>query len=281
MRGILESCAFFCTDYRFMNDKTEFVFGLDVAELMLLECSAIVGLAKADVSDVLDRIAILRRGGRDVSVYCASWSAHENDLSQWRAYAPQDGVCLGFDAQMLTTLAHNQGFSSGPVLYFGESDFDEWFLNQAKSLKSLLEIQEPPLIRYADDYDGPKGEEIQMHVAAAHRQAILCKWIGQVCAAIKHPDFSCEREWRVTFVHVLNGFWKVPKIKTRQSAFRAVPYIDLSIATTSKNFNGLIREVHLGPSNTLSENLYLAGVLMAGGGGNLAISAHDHPLKPR
>jgi Protein of unknown function (DUF2971) len=280
LRGILDSRTMFCTDYRFLNDKTEFNFGLNVVEAMVRARGAESGLTENDLSDILEEICRLRLG-RDVTVYCASWALHGNDLSQWRAYAPQDGVSIGFDRQSLSNVAAAQGFSCSPVAYFGGGLLEDWFSDQLDILKCHLEASIHVGVSYAESYEGRKGAEVDDLVQASLRRIRICNWIGQICATIKQPDFSCEQEFRVFYVDVLNGFQKRPKVKTRASVYRALPYIDLGLVSDGLSIDRIVKEVHLGPSNTPQENMRIAEVLMSSVGGSHSINMYDHPLKPR
>jgi hypothetical protein len=100
-----------------MNDTSELVFGLNILEMVIAHGEAApLGTELRD--RVLMAIASVQRSTSNLHVLTASFCLKGNVLSQWRAYARQDGLAIAFDKSHLSTVAAAQGFITGPVHYF-------------------------------------------------------------------------------------------------------------------------------------------------------------------
>ena len=62
-------------------------------------------------------------------------------MTTWRgrAYAPRDGVSIGFSRSALESIAEKEGFTCGLVRYFGGKNFSKWLDVQIKELRAGLE----------------------------------------------------------------------------------------------------------------------------------------------
>lgn len=103
--GILDKGCLWCTHIRYLNDSQEFLHGLTIYRQVLTE------LADAQSGDRLSvqfaRTALFRLGGENmenrlladaVRYFVASFSARNDDLSQWRAYGGTVGLASQLDS---------------------------------------------------------------------------------------------------------------------------------------------------------------------------------------
>jgi hypothetical protein len=175
----------------------------------------------ADITPELKRtlliqIALMKRGSRDLYVFCVSFCMKANLLSQWRAYAPSEGVSIGFDRTHVQKKAEAAGFVTGSVSYFNAegSNLKPWLTLRTKLLPEILE-------RHRSDDLQPTFE--------------LDKWICETGAFIKHPAFAEEAECRC--VRVVEGNeLDAPEILTRMSGRNLVPYIELALCDGDRYF---------------------------------------------
>jgi hypothetical protein len=190
--GILSTGTLWATQIRFLNDSAEFTFARDILvpeahkRALRLRHPVVKKLIRSEI----DRVA---RG--DYPAYVISFSERGNTLSQWRAYAPRDGVSIGFYRGALAAV---EGFQLHKCLYLGQdatspvqrrvfkqvfSGFFGWqgSVSWASSL-IRAELQRKTgrseLITRMTGHASMPSQEI---IAAALR--------------IKHRGFAEEREW--------------------------------------------------------------------------------------
>jgi hypothetical protein len=100
-KGIISSGTFFATDLRFLNDRREFIHLTSIVESVIDE----VPNHKSGGATVREAMKVLRDkaferslGNIHIELFVTSFSAAEDQLSQWRGYsAGTSGVCIGFD----------------------------------------------------------------------------------------------------------------------------------------------------------------------------------------
>lgn len=100
LHGVLKDNLIYATESNFLNDKTEFLYGIDIIKLSLQQELA-TNPARYIVDGLtllLDHPAVKFRShlGIDAYIFTTSYSAVRDDLNQWRAYG-QDGTgyCFG------------------------------------------------------------------------------------------------------------------------------------------------------------------------------------------
>lgn len=251
LAGILDSRAIYCTDYRQLNDMTELKLGVGTLEAAISARGENFGISADDVGAALDRLAIFRNGGLfHISMFAASFSMFGNDLTQWRAYAPTDGVSIGFNEQLLRQTAQDQNFVCGPIRYRGGPLFEEWLNEQ------LLGMKEGLLRKTA--------------IAGFER------WACEVASLLKNPDFRSEQEWRCAFVLRDNTTQPRPPIDYRVTCTRVVRYVSLDLSDT--NLSELISEVIVGP-NTPDETVWFVGDMLRQAGVAAQVTGPAHAVR--
>jgi hypothetical protein len=111
------------TDIFYLNDKSELVYGIDLATDEL-KCGRVPDAYRSGVSEAIDRLSGLKELRPHLTahrVYVCSFSGKLDDLSQWRSYCPQGGYAVEFSPEMLIATAHRQGFDLFACVYKEEA----------------------------------------------------------------------------------------------------------------------------------------------------------------
>lgn len=191
--GILRSNNLWATDFRFLNDSTELVYGAQLlAECLRKYC----GEEDSHKHALLARLAnfLVNHGNtaREVfETFVISLSEEPDKLSQWRAYGDQGrGYCLEFDfsdSRLFTIVSENTpwAFDLLPVLY--RRDTQETVIHEGISrfLNVLARFEwSPEKINLASQMEQYVFLGFMMHV------------FGPFTTALKDSAFEEEKEWR-------------------------------------------------------------------------------------
>lgn len=264
-KKIVESKQIFATEVRYLNDRSEFLHVKEIADLLL--------------SDMPDPKTKLDRGALDLArrivelsfetasqvapeVFVASFTAAEDQLSQWRAYSyGSSGVSLGFD---LTGFRPNAGI--GVAACFAPCIY------RTEDKKLLLRTAWASLAKLIISIG--KGHSSSQKVYDAWKRGSASKrdWIvamgkerkppskGQIkllsrllrdtlviSGLSKHESFKEEEEWRL--VLAIPPSTSVPHLprQFRSKPTTLVPYIAYPLCGTGKSLP--LTEVILGPGS--------------------------------
>jgi Protein of unknown function (DUF2971) len=110
LEGIIRTRAIWASDYRFLNDATEFNYGLSIFD-------RIFDPSVVPLPDVSEMIGRFRKATSEFSLLIASFCKHHDLLSQWRGYSDAAGYAVGLNAEWLQQNAEVQGFHLVPVCY--------------------------------------------------------------------------------------------------------------------------------------------------------------------
>jgi hypothetical protein len=181
--GIVSSRYFRGTNYSFMNDASEFKYGVDMT-LKRFEAEA----RNRDKNDPISLIAgvageiWMERQASLAQSYVACFTEARDDLAQWRGYGGSaDRYCLGIDAVKLSQRAT---YSFAPVIYVRaeqEALLEEYFEAALNFLRARQPFSEALVLTATK---------------------ILCGWLLVSMPFFKDSHFASEREWRaVTNIH--------------------------------------------------------------------------------
>ncbi len=107
LRCIVESKSIWASDFRFLNDASEFQHGRSIFEKIFREMHQTLPSAAAKrIDDGLGEMA-----DPQFHVLVASFCTCSDLLSQWRGYNGGEGYALGIDAGWLSRNALEQGFT--------------------------------------------------------------------------------------------------------------------------------------------------------------------------
>ena len=179
LHGIVSSGQLRFGDARFLNDRTERIYGEQMLENAFGE---FVASHSNGGTAFRDLVRVLRLPDR---LYVCSLSATKESISQWQRYgANGGGYCIGFDFHMLDDLLDSENVSCQPMLY------DE--SQQQLLLRDAIQsgFDEYLKLRQREDGDGPDPYYEYFFTDVDIDEAVL---------RIKNPFFHDEEEWRYFF----------------------------------------------------------------------------------
>jgi hypothetical protein len=220
LRGIFESEQIWFTDYRHLNDPSEFLHGLEFARDI---ASRLKQSADASAQFFLDQfIKNFRRETFDkgFEFYIASFSREGNDLGQWRAYADNGrGFAIGFAPRLFEIVTHLPTDKPpdlvSPVNYTPEDV-------NALYTPPILEAAQLFLSAATTNADLIADEAILIPFV----REMIYELIGTLVmrsVATKHPAYQNEQEVRLIIAGP--AAMLSPYIKTRLRGSEIVPYI--------------------------------------------------------
>lgn len=181
LEGIVGKEKIWATDHCFLNDKSEFVHGINVFK-------KIIAKREVELSDFFtsrydyerDVAAVVGNIKRQEGIYCCSFTGNGNLLSQWRGYCPKEGgYSIGFSCEALRNLTKEQCSE----LFCCEYDKEEQAIMAKKTVEQLL-------LRF----DGPAGLfECSNDTFHTHLRSDICF----IASAFKNGHFREEAEWRL------------------------------------------------------------------------------------
>lgn len=112
LEGIVSSKSIWCSDYRFLNDRMEFNYGLSIFDKVFNS-----NIANSIHPDIQHIVGDFRMASSNFSLMIASFCRHPDLLSQWRGYNGGIGYAIGLNDDWLNQNALAQGFQLVPVCY--------------------------------------------------------------------------------------------------------------------------------------------------------------------
>jgi hypothetical protein len=241
LHGIVTSKSIWATHYMFLNDSTEYTYGIGLAKTMLKKfikeesknfcCKLSYDEMKA-IEDRADHI-------ENIPVFVSSFSEICDLLSQWRGYSGIEGVSIGFDFSKLEDKIVFQGFYLTKCIYKKEE--------QLEMIDSLWDDSKNET-KINGDKDAKNINTYLVNVALNFLGK--CMLFSPI---FKDESFSEEKEWRL----ISNSFRfnkSDPRIKFRIKKSAIIPYVEFKL--TEKNKPLSFSKIILGPSsrnNALSE----------------------------
>lgn len=225
LQGIVESKSFWTSDYRFLNDTSEFRYGwkivvdaIDRREADMKQCS----------SFAWQTFELFLRNTDEAYAFVGSLTSQGDLLSQWRGYNRGRGFAIGFNEDWLRKNAAVQGFDISPVIYCPDE--------QRSAAESTVDL----LIQQLADSNS--NATILERINEWRVQAV------KTALRLKDPHFSEEQEFRLVWAgHSWPG-----RLRTRISPVGLVPYralqFDLATSALSHPGNFGIEEIIVGPA---------------------------------
>ena len=224
--GIIESRKLWASNISFLNDYSEFEFGVELTNDIIER--------KRDISsDPLEKEFIQHLS--DVSFvsifkdlcYVVSFCEDGNLLSQWRGYGSDaSGIAIGFRRDKLQELF----------------DTNSWLLKieyDKNVQKEILEL----IIKYYLE----KAKQIDMpsRIFIYEKNILsLMSELSEILPTFKDPSYKEEKEWRIVYRPTFDE----TSTKFRIARNIIVPYVELSIGTEWQDVDELIGEVVIGPT---------------------------------
>jgi hypothetical protein len=216
LRGILESGCLWLTDVFNLNDPSEMAHSFSQA-VKVLNTRAASGPPESQTFARLFE-AFAREGAiqKIAHFFVCSFSAHGDDLGQWRAYADNGrGYALAFDAKTLEQEFVSQSvmppFSNGtfPVIY-SDAQLVGIYSQIINAMFHLISL--------------PRGKQLQKDVVNAYMgqlQFWLTYYALQAMLYFKHEAYSNEKEYR--FLQIFRADAE-PEMKLRQRPYSLIRY---------------------------------------------------------
>jgi hypothetical protein len=176
--GIISSRHLRGTNYSFMNDASEFTYGVDLA-LKRFEAEFRKNREQNDKLSVMLGVSgeiWMKHQASLAETYVACFTEARDDLNQWRGYGgTADRYCVGLE---IKKLYQGGEYSFAPLIYSREQQetlVDNYLEATLNYLRKRKTVPEPLLIRAVK---------------------ILCRWLLESIPFFKDGHFASEREWR-------------------------------------------------------------------------------------
>lgn len=221
LKGVIESGEFWFTDYRHLNDPSELIHGIDMAQAVaLMLATSADGRVQLFLETFKD---MFRRENFDSTLefFIASFSRARDDLGQWRAYADNGrGFAIGLSPRMFKIVdkppPDRLPEFVGPVLY---SIHEVCARNQS----ALEEAASIFLEAVTVNADLVANKTIGIPFMQAFAREIIAQPLIWNCLTSKHPAYQHEQEVRLVIMGTPASL--APHIKTRLRGSEIVPYI--------------------------------------------------------
>lgn len=228
LKGIIENNSLWATNINFLNDREEFHHGYKcfLNSLEYIGPPYYLPEMRKTIEEMLTHF--ISQQGRHI--YTISFCSVADQLSQWRGYGREQGICIEFDEAMLSSVLkhHNYDMSCGEVIYTKENST----LEAKDEINRLIDVNGPGSIDYRKD--------------SFERSIYIYHVIRKTIPFFKHKGFIEEREYRFAFT----ASNQVPDVKFRVSRGGYVPYIIL------KPLDGIklpIKKIIIGPSKNVQD----------------------------
>lgn len=181
MLAIIESKSLHASNILYLNDSTEFHHARRVIE------SRVARRLRSANSTLRPALRGLKRLLSDPITnpfYVSSFSKKSDDLSQWRGYAPAgEGVCIGFNSQMLLEAAKNVRADNETGAVFAA-------LGRVISLSTNVD-------RSFDTFIDIACQNIDVVHDEAVKTVAVDRLVNIAAPFYKHDSFKDESEWRI------------------------------------------------------------------------------------
>lgn len=217
--GILEKQKIWASSVYHLNDAKEFRYAVDlITERLAHRIQHSNNGKRESCRGILDQMPELTKG---VQVYVASFSAEGDLLSQWLAYSGSgNGYAIGFSESHFA-LAETEEFRLVRCVY----DKDQ----QVTLADAVIDVLTE---------DNPSQSEKELSKALI------------VAAAIKHPGFEREAEWRLVRTSAA-GFGLSKPAKFRQGRNGIVPYWEAPLTLEEKTKVLVPSVICVGPNDDM------------------------------
>ncbi len=273
LNGIFESRQMWFTDYRFLNDPSEFGHGMTVAKDMLRDAKVGADRRAGLFLDCLKDLFSQDNVDATLAFFVASFSRARDDLGQWRSYADNGrGFAIGFAPKMFRIQdapnpSPDENAYLGPIIYKVSDVRSRHRLAIDKATDVFLTAAETEASLIRDAAIGrPFMLELAKHVIAA-------PLIWNALTS-KHPAYEHEQEVRLVMAGTSDKL--APFVKTRVRGSDLVPYIPHPWDVSEP---GAIVEILVGPAAPLDAEEALKALLGGYGITGIRIERSDIPYR--
>lgn len=202
--NIITDDEFWVTDYRFLNDESEFFHGLRIfcAEARILKPFEVEYnlkclhdffdwklMAKDSPQEMPTNIPLINAKARARSLYSMSFSTKGDSLTQWMGYLGKNGGCaLGFDKNRLMNAFK---IAMPPIIPFEETFLQCIYDDEIFKKACRQEINDS--IRTATEFKTNKIDETYYRESLYRME----RRYTMLCCRSKNYCFAQENEWRL------------------------------------------------------------------------------------
>jgi hypothetical protein len=278
-QGIVTSKTIWATEYRFLNDREEFLHAKRLADRLVDEEPEFVGY-QFPVRDILRKAvgAAFNTGylhEERLRVMVVSFTEEGDQLSQWRGYANNSrGVSIGLDVRHLRPpLLVGTAVTLAPCLYPEEDKrrvLKAIFAHHRKGLERWWNL----IVDVAREETGKVGgmdpnlgrrlvaeHQPELNTAVAQADASLRFDLLRTALLLKNESFREEREWRLVLPLEPIRLPSHHRLQFRYVADNLVPYIAYPLRSPNQDGPIPCKGVVVGPgshpSARVGVNLFL------------------------
>ena len=233
----------FASDLRYMNDKEELTFGIDV---MMEALRTIVedksSTYDSDLKKWLKEEFLndpneekFKQELAEDKIYIACFSKHSDDLSQWRAYGDNGkGVCIKFDFNVTLDDKLSDDFYMQPVKYLDKDKIKKDPRGNREDRRKKYWTEE---LKYFEDTFKSIKENYQKT-----GDFVITDKLRRYLRYYKNSAFEKEEEFRLLYLDN-NGKYET---KIRVSKGYLTPYVELELGNEKKETS--VVEITIGPA---------------------------------
>jgi hypothetical protein len=182
--GIIRSRHVWATHIAYLNDSREYTFAVDTAVRVIRQRRE---TATSDERDALDDLLTRMPAWMDPLSYVFSLSEEDDDLSQWRGYAPAgSGYALGFRGSAVRDFAAGAWWRVFPCIY-----------TESEQVHLITEL----VTSWLDKRTAAERRASDSAFAVIQHDIDFFGPFSVLAAAIKHPKFKAENEWRGVVIY--------------------------------------------------------------------------------
>lgn len=241
LKGIIESDALWATNINFLNDKNEYIHGFkcfkNTIEYLSDEINGlpVKHLLKQAIENHID-IFKSPDNFKSKHVYSISFCREFDQLSQWRGYGNNQGVCLEFDEDELIKGIDSDGltFLYNDVIYTSETSTVEVNDKIKKHFETITQST-PGLFDSFMNF------------------IRLNSLVSSNIPFFKNAGFAEEKEFRFVFSPLL----KFHHVNFRVGVYGLIPYLEMKMKDGEKL---PLKRIVIGPSK--DRDLLKAGIYM-------------------
>lgn len=203
--GIVENQCLFASDIRFVNDKAELKYGLELVEEVAKRITNEEN--KSILTFLIDNLENFFPANR----YIACFSTNGDLLQQWQSYARNAmGVSIGFEfnKNILKDIKLIPRVTARKIIY-----------NREKQI-SLIELY----INYTLDFFQKKYSDLHNQKVVQIISHFIVDSLSDAVSSFKHPCFSHENEYRLFYLPKEND---KPSIRFRNNGKLIIPYVKI------------------------------------------------------
>jgi hypothetical protein len=277
-QGIVTSKTIWATEYRFLNDRTEFLHAKELAQKLVDEEPEFVGeqfparhMLRKAVHGVFNTGHLHEERLR---IMVASFSEEGDQLSQWRGYADNSrGVSIGFDLRHIRPPSNiGTAVTFAPCLYkqadksallksafaYYRNGLQEWWdsIQDIARKKAKSSVVDPQFVTQLISEHSKKLDEVIWRGYTNLQFDLL-----RIAPLLKDGGFSEEKEWRLVLPQEAIMLPTKHPLEFRPTRDTLVPYIAYPLLSPNQEGPIFCKDLILGPgshpSAEISVNLFL------------------------